>query len=135
MALASMTVLEKDAAYARIAAEFGADGTVSREAADELFAVERAGVALTPEWTEFFVEMITRHVIRQSDPAGVVSEERATWLLTRVDECKSVEALAALVNVLAEASSVPQWFLDAGRARVLGGWPSAGEALPAATTG
>ncbi|MGA8583814.1 MAG: hypothetical protein WB715_08250, partial [Roseiarcus sp.] len=85
-------------------------------------------------WKEFFVEMIARHVIRQSDPASVVSEERATWLLTRVDECKSVEALAALVNVLAEAGSVPQWFLDAGRARVLGGWPSAGGAL-AATTG
>ena len=76
-----------------------------------------------PEWKKFFVEMIARHVVRQAEPAGVVSEERAAWLLTRVDECRSVEALAALVNVLAEARSVPQWFLDAGRARASGGWP------------
>ena len=120
-------VTAQDVAWLR--REVFAGRVVTREEADELFAVARAGMDNAPEWKEFFVEMIARHVIRQSDPAGVVSEERATWL------CKSVEALAALVNVLAEASSVPQWFLDAGRARVLGGWPSAGEALPAATTG
>ena len=125
-------VTAQDVAWLR--REVFAGRVVTREEADELFAVARAGMDNAPEWKEFFVEMIARHVIRQSDPAGVVSEERATWLLTRVDECKSVEALAALVNVLAEAGSVPQWFLDAGRARVLGGWPSAGEAL-AATTG
>jgi hypothetical protein len=126
-------VTAQDVAWLR--REVFAGRVVTREEADELFAVARADMDNAPEWKEFFVEMIARHVIRQSDPAGVVSEERATWLLTRVDECKSVEALAALVNVLAEASSVPQWFLDAGRARVLGGWPRAGEALPAATTG
>jgi hypothetical protein len=85
------------------------------------------------EWKEFFVEKIAEHVVRQAEPAGVVSEERAAWLLTRVDECKSVEALAALVNVLAEARSVPQWFLEAVRARASRGWPSGTEALPAAT--
>ena len=126
-------VTAQDVAWLR--REVFAGRVVTREEADELFAVARADMDNAPEWKEFFVEMIARHVIRQPGPAGVVSEERATWLLTRVDECKSVEALAALVNVLAEASSVPQWFLDAGRARVLGGWPSAGGALPAATTG
>jgi hypothetical protein len=55
--------------------------------------------------------------------------------LTRVDECKSVEALAALVNVLAEARSVPQWFLEAVRARASRGWPSVTEALAVATAG
>jgi hypothetical protein len=78
--------------------------------------------------------MIARHVVRQSEPNGVVGEERAAWLLTRVDECRSLEALAALVHVLAEARSVPQWFLEAGRARASSGWPNAGRALPAATT-
>jgi hypothetical protein len=126
-------VTAQDVAWLR--REVFAGRVVTREEADELFAVARADMDNAPEWKEFFVEMIARHVIRQSDPAGVVSEERATWLLTRVDECKSVEALAALVNVLAEASSVPQWFLDAGRARASGDWPRAGEARPAATTG
>ena len=94
-------VTAQDVAWLR--REVFAGRVVTREEADELFAVARANMDNAPEWKEFFVEMIARHVIRQSDPAGVVSEERATWLLTRVDECKSVEALAALVNVLAEA--------------------------------
>ncbi len=108
---------------------------VTREAADELFAVARADLDNALEWTEFFVEMITEYVVRQAEPTGVVSEERAAWLLARVDECKSVEALAALVNVLAEAHSVPQWFLAGVKERAAGGWRSVSEALPAATTG
>ena len=77
-------------------------GEVTRESADELFAVARARMNNAPEWTEFFVEMITAHVVRQARPAGVVNDADAGWLIERADECKSVEALAALVNVLAE---------------------------------
>jgi len=126
-------VTAQDVAWLR--REVFAGGVVTREEADELFAVARAGMNNASEWKEFFVEMITRHVVRQSEPMGVVSEERAAWLLTRVDEGRSVEALAALVNVLAEAHSVPEWLLDAGRARVSSGWPNAGQAPPTATTG
>ena len=98
---------------------------VTQEAADELFAVARAGMDNAPEWKEFFVEMITEYVVRQPEPAGVVSEERAAWLLARVDECNSVEALAALINVLAEARSVPQWFLAGVKERAAAGWSGA----------
>jgi hypothetical protein len=126
-------VTGQDVAWLR--REVFAGGVVTREEADELFAVTRAGMDNAPEWRKFFVEMIVRHVVRQSEPAGVVTEERAAWLLTRVDECRSAEALAALATVLAEARSVPQWLLDAGRARASGDWPGAREAGPAATTG
>ena len=111
--------------------EVFADGEVTRDAADELFAVARAGMSNAPEWTEFFVEMITEHVLWQARPTGVVSDEEAKWLLRRADECESVEALAALVNVLAEAHRVPQWFLAAVRVRASGGWPGVNEALQA----
>jgi hypothetical protein len=97
--------------------EVFADREVTREAADELFAVARAGMDNASEWKEFFIEMIAEHVVRQSEPAGVISEERAAWLLARVDECKSVEALAALVNVLAEAHRAPEWFVAAVKER------------------
>jgi hypothetical protein len=126
-------VTAQDVAWLR--REVFAAGCVTREEADELFAVARADMNNAPEWKEFFVDMVARHVVRQTEPAGVVSEERAAWLLSRVDECRSLEALAALVNVLAEARSVPQWFLEAGRARVSSGWPNTGRALPAVTTG
>jgi hypothetical protein len=124
-------VTAQDVAWLR--REVFAGGEVTREAADELFAVARAGMDNAPEWKEFFVEMIARHVVRQELSAGEVNEERAAWLLTRVDECKSVEALAALVNVLAEADSVPNWFLAAVRARASGNRPSIGGPMPAAT--
>ena len=57
---------------------------------------------------------------------------RAAWLLARVDECKSVEALAALINVLAEAHRAPDWFVAAVKERAAaGGWPGADGALRA----
>jgi hypothetical protein len=126
-------VTAQDVAWLR--REVFAAGDVTREEADELFAVARADMDNAPEWKELFVEMIAQHVVWQTEPAGVVNEERAVWLLMRVDECKSVEALAALVNVLAEARRAPHWFLDAVRARASGGWPSVSEALSAATVG
>jgi hypothetical protein len=39
------------------------------------------------------------------------------WLLAHVDECKSVEALAALVNACAEAHRAPDWFVTAVKER------------------
>ena len=97
--------------------EVFASRDVSRESADELFAVVRAEMDNAPEWKEFFVDMIAEHVVRQAEPSGVVSDERAVWLLARVDECKSVEALAALVNVCAEAHRAPDWFVAAVKER------------------
>src|ERR1700674_4908440 len=97
-------------------------GELTAEAADELFAVARARMMNAPEWTEFFVEMITDHVVWQARPTGVVSDAQAEWLVKRADECKTVEALAALVNVLAEAHRAPEWFVAAVKARASGGW-------------
>lgn len=112
--------------------EVFSDGWVAREAADELFAVERAGLANAPEWTEFFVEKIVEHVVWQARPTGVISSEQAEWLIARADECASVNALAALVAALGEAQSAPAWFIAAVRARAARGWTGVKEALGAA---
>ncbi len=104
---------------------------VSRKSADELFAVVRAEMDNAPEWKEFFVDMIAEHVVRQAEPPGVVSDERAAWLLARADECKSVEALAALVNVCAEAHRAPDWFVAAVKERAAAGGRGAAAALRA----
>ncbi len=111
--------------------EVFANRNVSRESADELFAVVRAEMDNAPEWKEFFVDMIAEHVVRQAEPAGVISEEGAAWLLAHVDECKSLEALAALVNVCAEAHRAPEWFVTAVKARVLARGSAAEAALRA----
>jgi hypothetical protein len=115
--------------------EVFADGDVSRDAANELFAVESAGIALSPEWTELFVELITEHVVWQSRPTGVVNEAQAEWLIERADACATVNALAVLVNVLAEAHRAPRWFLAAVRARAQCGWSGVEAALAATQAG
>ncbi|WP_158816944.1 hypothetical protein [Methylocapsa sp. S129] len=115
--------------------EVFSEGQVSRDAAEELFAVERSAIVKAPEWSEFFVELICEHVIWQSRPTGVICEEQAEWLIRQADEAMSVDALAVLVNVLVEAHRVPQWFLAAVRARAARGWPGVDEALRAAIAG
>ena len=99
--------------------EVFANREVSRESADELFAVVRAEMDNAPEWRELFVDMITEHVVWQGDKPGVVSDETARWLMARVDECTAVEALAALINVCAEAQRAPDWFVSAARERAV----------------
>lgn len=121
-------VTAQDVAWLR--REAFAEGEVTREAAEELFAVARAGMDNAPEWTELFVELITDHIVWQSRPTGVVTDEEATWLIERADPCRSVEALAVLVNVLAEAHRAPRWFVAAVRARAAQ-WRSADAALRA----
>jgi hypothetical protein len=111
--------------------EVFASREVSRESADELFAVVRADMDNAPEWKEFFVDMIAEHVVRQAEPSGVVSDEHAVWLLARADECKSVEALAALVNVCAEAHRAPDWFVAAVKERAVARGSGAAAALRA----
>jgi len=102
--------------------EVFAEGVVSQEAAEELFAVERADVEKAPEWTDFFVEMITDYALWQNRPTGILNEAQAEWLLRQADSCMSVNALAALVNVLGEAHRAPRWFLAAMRARAHREW-------------
>lgn len=109
--------------------EVFADGEVSRAAAEELFAVARADIPKCPEWTAFFVEMVCEHAIWQFRPTGVVNEAQAEWLIAEADNCANVDALAVLVNVLAEAHRAPLWFLAAVRARAAQGWPGVSEAL------
>lgn len=115
--------------------EVFAGDRVTREAADELFAVERAGLANAREWTEFFVEKIVEHVVWQARQPGFVSDEQAEWLIARADECASANALAALVAVLGEAQRAPAWFLAAVRARAARGWTDVEAALAGARAG
>ena len=121
-------VTAQDVAWLR--REVFADGEVTRETAEELFAVARAGMSNAPEWMELFVELITDYVVWQSRPTGVVTDAEAEWLIAHADGCKSIEALAALVNVLAEAHRAPQWFVTAVRARAVQ-WPGVEAALRA----
>ncbi len=105
---------------------------VGREEAEALFALERTGNVKCADWTAFFVEAITDHVVWQVRPTGVVNTPQAEWLIGQVDSVKSMNALAVLVNVMAEAQRVPMWLAAAARGRVTAGWPGVSEALATA---
>ena len=108
------------------------EGALSRDEANLLFAIERAPSLKGVHWTEFFVEAVTDHVVWQIRPTGVVNESQGEWLIQSVDEAKTLNAFAALVNVMAEAHRVPLWFLAAVQARAARGWPGAEVAVRAA---
>ena len=109
--------------------EIFADGRATAEQAEELFSVERAGIATAREWTELFVDLLTDHVVWRANPKGFVSEARAEWLLAQADSCRTANALAALGNVLAEADRTPPWFVMAVRQRIKAGWRGVDAAL------
>lgn len=100
----------------------------TREEADALWALETSDAKKCAEWTAFFIEAITEHVVWQARPTGVVNEGQGEWLIRAADRAKSLNALALLVNVLAEAHRVPLWFLAAVKSRAAQGWPGVEEA-------
>ncbi len=94
------------------------DEGASRDEAEALFDLERAQDAPCAEWTEFFVECLTDHVVWQRRPTGVVVDEQAEWLLREADRCRLPTGAALLANVLAEAHQAPAWLIGAVRARL-----------------
>ena len=106
---------------------------ITRAEADALFDVERANIEKCQAWTCFLVEAITDHLVWEARPTGIVDEEKAEWLLDHVDRAASLNGLAVLVNVLAEAHKVPLWLVSAARARAARGWPGVAEALKQVT--
>lgn len=109
------------------------DEGVSRDEAAALFDLDRTQGAACPEWTEFFVECLTDHVVWQARPTGVLNNEQAEWLLGEADKAASLASFALLANVLAESHRAPQWFLDAVRTRARA--PAVQEALASAAAG
>ena len=71
-------------------------------------------------------------MVWQIRPTGIVNEAQGEWLIMQADRTKTLNALAVLVNVMAEAHRTPLWFRAAVRARVSKEWPGAAEALAAA---
>ena len=72
-------------------------------------------------------------LVWEARPTGIIDEEKAEWLLDHVDRAASLNGLAVLVNVLAEAHKVPLWLVSAARARAARGWPGVAEALKQVT--
>ena len=87
-----------------------ADGQISREEAEAIFALEQAIDDPTEEWSDFFVEALRNYVLNGSAPIGYASEDEAAWLIAMVDRDGKVCSLTEfelLVQVIEKGSQVP----------------------------
>lgn len=116
---------------AHLEARFLGAGVPTRADMEALFRLDRAPTLKCAQWTSFFVEAITDYVVWQVRPTGVLGDEIAEWLIDEADFDNTVNALAVLVNVLAEAERVPRWFLRELKARAAAGWPGIDAAIDA----
>jgi uncharacterized membrane protein YebE (DUF533 family) len=94
--------------------ELYADAVIDREEADFLFALNDAtsGADNDPSWRAFFVEALSDHVLKDKVSPGVVDDDEAAYLISKImaDGVVDANELALLVNITAKARSTPQAF-------------------------
>lgn len=88
-----------------------ADGKMTREEAEILFATQRAIDTPAREWSDFFVEAIQNFVLNGTDPRGFASAEEAAWLIAQVEadgKVCSMTELELLTRIIERAQNVPE---------------------------
>lgn len=94
----------------RIRERVYADNVIDREEADFLFKLNDAtsGKDNSPEWKDLFVEAIAKHVLDDETSPGVIDEDEANWLISRVegDETYDDNEKALLSYIKANAKEI-----------------------------
>ena len=86
------------------------DGSMELAEAEALFVANHHLSEITPEWTDFFVEVLSEFVVNGGDPCGYVDENKADWLASHIDRDGRLESMAELellVRIMERAISVP----------------------------
>lgn len=88
-----------------------ANGRITPEEAETIFALNDSLGNRSDEWVDFFVEAIGEYVLNRLEPKGYVTEEQAAWLIDRLNASGKVESMAELelvVRLAERAQSVPE---------------------------
>lgn len=100
-----------DADVMKLRAATYADGRISPEEAEALFALNDAAKTSTRAWNNYFIEAITDFLVNQAEPMGYVTVDNAHWLLDRVDHDGHVDTrteLELVINVIDRARWAPE---------------------------
>ena len=92
-----------------------ADGKMTPEEVDALFAVNDVLATASPEWCGFFIEAVSELVINGMEPRGYVTDEQGRWLINQLDRdgrLDSLTELELLVRVIERATNVPEAVKD-----------------------
>ena len=88
-----------------------ADGTITPDEAEALFAANDACTLPTTQWCDFFVEALTHFIVETVPPAGYIDDEMGDELIARIDRdgrLGSMAELELLVRVLEVAQNAPE---------------------------
>lgn len=113
----------KDSDVGRLSRSLSEDGTIAQHEAEQLLAINKSCPVQGPTWRDFFVDAITDYVVRQLEPAGYVTAEKAHWLVSQISQDGRVSTkteLDLLVQVLAKARWVPASLVTFALAQVRG---------------
>ena len=100
----------KDSDVSRLSKAFVSDQHLSEQDADTLFAMTVACPVQAPSWNRFFVDTVAGYVLRQMEPEGYVTAEKAAWLRQRIvsgGRVRSSIEFDLLMNVIERARWVP----------------------------
>ncbi len=100
----------KDGDVNRLSQSLRDDGTIEQHEAEQLLAINTACPVQGPAWRDFFVDAITDYLVRQLEPTGYVTAEKAHWLVSQISQDGRVTTkteLDLLVRVLEKARWVP----------------------------
>jgi len=107
-------------------------GVRGRNEAEALLAFDREFSDPAPEWRSFLAEAVADHLLRRSAPLGIVTSEKATWLMRalapagRIATRGGVETLHRTVEQAEEISSPLIAFAIRALANDAGSEPSQG---------
>lgn len=88
-----------------------ADGKMTREEAEGLFAAQAMIAAPSRAWSDFFVEAVQTYILETTAPRSYVSDADAAWLIEQVARdgrvCSMTE-LELLTRLIEKALGVPE---------------------------
>jgi hypothetical protein len=85
-------------------------GVRGRNEAEALIAFDREFPDPTTEWRRFMAEAVADHLICRSEPYGVISDEKASWLISAIAPSGRIATqggIETLIRTLESASVLP----------------------------
>jgi hypothetical protein len=100
----------RDGDVSRLSRSLSEDGTIEPHEAEQLAAINKCCPVQGPAWREFFVDALTEYLVRQVEPTGYVTSDKACWLISQIavdGRVATKTELDLLVRILTTARWVP----------------------------
>lgn len=105
-------ILDADAVLALRRSVYGPDGAIDEAEAEALFRLNADARRISPEWRSFFCEAMADYMVRQDDPPGFITPQKAEWLMGCVERHGAIreDEVEMLIHLLETAEEAPPRF-------------------------